>query len=96
MTKHAKLRMYVYGIALAAGPLAIAYGAISQEEWPLWAALAGAVLVPGLAMANVNQNSASAQDADILTRRYADSRPGLDWAAAQSDRESGGKHVKRE
>lgn len=47
-----KTRRYVYGIALAAVPLLIVYGLITAEVAPLWVAMAGAVLVPGLALAN--------------------------------------------
>ncbi|WP_285103895.1 hypothetical protein [Promicromonospora sp. MEB111] len=46
-------RRYLYGIALAAGPLLIGYGLMTAEQWPLWAALVTAVAGPGLAIANV-------------------------------------------
>lgn len=47
-------RRWIYGIAIAVLPLLIAYGVVSKEDAPLWIALVGAVLVPGLAVANVN------------------------------------------
>ena len=53
-----KARRYVYRIALAAGPLLIAGGAVSGDQWPLWVALVGAILVPGLADANVPTDDA--------------------------------------
>lgn len=47
------VRRWVYGVALAAMPLAVLYGIVSEAAAPLWLALVGAVLVPGLALANV-------------------------------------------
>ena len=46
-------RRWFYGIALAVVPILIAYGIIDAAEAPLWIALVAAVLVPGLALANV-------------------------------------------
>ncbi|MSS45920.1 hypothetical protein FYJ43_07690 [Cutibacterium sp. WCA-380-WT-3A] len=43
-------RRWLYGVATAAIPLLIAVGAISDEQAPLWVALIGAVLVPGVAL----------------------------------------------
>lgn len=45
-------RRYIYGIAAAGLPLLIAYGVLSQEHAPLWLALIGAILIPGMAWAN--------------------------------------------
>lgn len=45
-------RTYLYGIALAVLPLLVYYGLVSDEDAPLWAALVGAILVPGVAFAN--------------------------------------------
>lgn len=45
-------RRYIYGVAAATGPVLIAYGAVSGDIWPLWLALAEAVLVPALAIPN--------------------------------------------
>lgn len=46
------VRRYIYGLATAALPLLIAYGVISEEHAPLWLALIGAILIPGMAWAN--------------------------------------------
>lgn len=46
-------RRWLYAIALAAGPLLVGYGLVSADNWPLWAALVGAVLVPAVAVSNV-------------------------------------------
>lgn len=46
------VRRYVYGVAVAALPLLIAYGVLTEEHAPLWVAALGAVLVPGMAWAN--------------------------------------------
>lgn len=48
----ARVRRYLYGVAIAAGPLLIGYGLMTAEQWPLWAALLTAVAGPGLAIAN--------------------------------------------
>ncbi|OYO16296.1 hypothetical protein CGZ94_04975 [Enemella evansiae] len=45
-------RRWLYGIALAALPLLIVYGILTETTAPLWGALAGAILVPGVAIAN--------------------------------------------
>lgn len=54
-----KTRRYIYGIAIAALPLAVGSGIVSGEDAPLWAALIGSALVPGLAAANVNSTGGS-------------------------------------
>ncbi len=51
------VRRWVYGIALAAMPLAVLYGIVSEAAAPLWVTLAGAVLVPGLAIANTPKSN---------------------------------------
>lgn len=48
-----KARRYLYGIALCVMPLLVFYGILAEAAAPLWVALAGAVLVPTLALANV-------------------------------------------
>lgn len=48
----ASTRKYIYGIAIAAIPLAISLGLITSEIAPTIVAIVGAVLVPGLALAN--------------------------------------------
>ena len=50
------VRRWVYGIALALGPVLMAYGILDEQTWPLIAALVGAVLVPGLAVANTGRD----------------------------------------
>ena len=45
-------RRYIYGVAVAALPLLISWGAVSEQDAPLWAGVAAAVLVPGLALKN--------------------------------------------
>lgn len=50
-----KTRRWIYGIAIAAVPLLVAYGVIAESDAALWIGLAGAVLgtgVPALAAAN--------------------------------------------
>ena len=47
------VRVWVYGIALVLMPLLVFYGIVSNAAAPLWIALVGAILVPGLAVANV-------------------------------------------
>ena len=47
-----KVRAWIYGVAIAVGPLLIAYGILDNETWPLWSAVVGAILVPGLAALN--------------------------------------------
>lgn len=48
-----KVRAWLYGIALAVFPILVALGILAEEDAALWVALVGAVLVPGLALANV-------------------------------------------
>lgn len=62
-----KTRRYIYGICLALGPLAVAYGIISENDWPLYVSLITAVVAPGLAMDNVTE----VQDAEPRTGRRA-------------------------
>ena len=52
-----KTRRWIYGIAVAAVPLLVAYGVIAESDAALWIGLAGAVLgtgVPALAAANTD------------------------------------------
>ena len=51
---NAQTRRWIYGIAVVAIPLLVTYGALDENVAPLWLAVIGAVLVPGLALANVN------------------------------------------
>lgn len=58
MTRHLtpRVRRWIYGIALTVLPLLIAYGLIDDSTAALWAAVAGAVLVPGLALGHVTDD----------------------------------------
>lgn len=44
-------RRWIYGVATAVIPLLIAYGVLDKATAPLWVALAGAIIVPGMAVA---------------------------------------------
>lgn len=47
-------RRWVYGVCLAAVPLLVALGILENEIAPLVIALVGAVIAPGLALANIS------------------------------------------
>lgn len=51
------VRRWIYNVAIAAGPLLIAYGVLERELWASWLAVITAVLVPGLARANVTEDT---------------------------------------
>ena len=46
-------RKWIYGICLAVVPLLVLYGVIDESSAPLWIALAGAIIAPSLALANL-------------------------------------------
>lgn len=48
----ATARKWLYGVLLAAVPILIIYGVLDSEAAPLWVALAGAILGPGVALAH--------------------------------------------
>jgi hypothetical protein len=50
-------RRYIYGICLAAVPLLVALGILENEIAPLVIALVGAVVAPGLALANMSPDA---------------------------------------
>lgn len=50
------VRRWFYGIALAVVPLLVLYGILDEQSAPLWVALISAVVVPGLAIANVSDS----------------------------------------
>jgi predicted exporter len=54
----AHIRRWVYGIALAGIPLLVAFGIIEESQAPLWVAFIGAVVAPGLALANISPEPA--------------------------------------
>lgn len=49
----AEARKWVYRVALALIPIAVAYGWLQDEMAPLWVALLAAILSPGLALMNI-------------------------------------------
>ena len=49
----AHVRRWVYGVCLALVPLLVALGILEESIAPLVVALAGAVIAPGLALANI-------------------------------------------
>lgn len=46
-------RKWLYGVALAAVPLLVTYGVISEASAPLWIAAVAAVLAPTLALTHL-------------------------------------------
>lgn len=56
------VRRWLYGVALAVVPILVAYGIVDGDRAPLWVALVSAVIVPGVALANVQDERSSAQD----------------------------------
>lgn len=54
-------RKWLYQVAMAGIPLLVAYGAVSESVAPLWAALVGSILVPGLALSHLTPDSDSAE-----------------------------------
>lgn len=57
----AEHRKWLYQIGMAGIPLLVAYGAVSESAAPLWAALVGSILVPGLALSHLTPDSDSAE-----------------------------------
>lgn len=53
------VRQWIYGVAMVALPLLVAYGVLDDAQAPLWAAVIGAVLVPGLALTHTDRSTAS-------------------------------------
>ena len=51
------VRRYIYGVSLAAIPLLVAFGIIEEQIAPLVIALVGAVVAPGLALANMTPDT---------------------------------------
>lgn len=60
--KDSKHRKYLYMVSLAAIPLLVFYGVVSQDAAPLWIALIGAVVAPSVALRNITPN-----DADVAS-----------------------------
>lgn len=57
----AEARKWVYRVALALIPIAVAYGWLQDEMAPLWVALIAAILAPGLALANITPDPTAEQ-----------------------------------
>lgn len=66
-----KVRAWIYGIAIAVIPLLVAGGILSEEDAPLWVALVGAVLVPGMALAHVPGRRPRGRENESLPRSDA-------------------------
>ena len=54
-------RKWLYGISLAAIPLLVAYGVVSEDAAPLWVALVGSVLAPSLALSHLTPEEDEAE-----------------------------------
>jgi hypothetical protein len=54
----AQTRRWIYTVALAGIPLLVAFGIIEETQAPLWVAFIGAVVAPGLALANITPEPA--------------------------------------
>lgn len=55
--KYRKLRVWVYGVALSAGPLVTFYGLMDSNEYALWMGLGATILgtpIGTTAIANIN------------------------------------------
>lgn len=53
--KDNRTRAYIYGILVAAGAVALAYGIVSESELAVWIGLGGSILGNGLAFANTDK-----------------------------------------
>jgi hypothetical protein len=51
------VRRWIYGVSLAAIPLLVALGIIEDAIAPLIIALVGAIIAPGLALANISPDA---------------------------------------
>ena len=61
-----RTRRWIYGIAVAAVPLLVAYGVIAESDAALWIGLAGAVLGGGVpALATVNTDVREERDPNL-------------------------------
>lgn len=52
--KDPQLRAYIYGVLVALGAIALAYGIVTSEELAVWLGLGGSILGNGLALSNTN------------------------------------------
>lgn len=65
MNLSAQTRTYIYGVAIAAMPILVAYGLLSADQAPQWLALAAALLAvvpPALAVRHVTPDPPRADD----------------------------------
>jgi len=46
-------RKWIYAVCLAAVPLLVFYGVISEDAAPLWVAMIGAILAPTMALTHL-------------------------------------------
>lgn len=51
--KDPTVRIWIYGIIVAAGAVALTYGIVTRDQMVVWVALGGAILGNGLALGNV-------------------------------------------
>jgi hypothetical protein len=73
----AHTRRWIYGVCLAAVPLLVALGILENEIAPLVIALVGAVIAPGLALANITPpEGAEAHWADDVAADEAEMEAG--------------------
>lgn len=54
-----QVRQWLYGVAMVVLPILVAYGVLDDARAPLWAALVGGILVPGVALAHVDTSTTS-------------------------------------
>lgn len=69
-----EVRRYVYGIVGAAVAVLVGYQALSTEHAALWIALAGSILLPGLALAHTDTGTASGAPRTEETTREVNAR----------------------
>lgn len=67
------IRKWVYGIATAVIPLLIVYGVLDENAAPLWIALVGAVLVPGMAALHTDTRTETGMPEHAYEDENADS-----------------------
>lgn len=63
------VRRWIYGVATAVLPVLVAYGVLDGERAPLWVAVAGAFLVPGLAFVHTDPATPSGMPAGGAHRK---------------------------
>jgi hypothetical protein len=76
----AHTRRWIYGVCLAAVPLLVALGILENEIAPLVIALVGAVIAPGLALANITPSDEAPTRTGPTTLDEVPEWPALDWS----------------